>query len=291
MENLTPEQKAMLPEYRQKWIDIGLSTEPLDFERAKEAATRAYIAAGEKPPKEWAVFDSPLACARAMAMRQYNTKNPTKEQIEEHVKAQVYGCHDAVWLSFYDFFKDVGIEECKQLQPLMDLAKYCGWWAPYDEICCLQHRPVAVRLDDQQRLHGEGQPAIEYRDGFGAYVWHGTRVPKEWVMDPKNSLTPEIALYWENTEQRRAACEIMGWDNIIKMLNPKVIDKNTNPQIGTLLEVEHENIGRERFLRVQCGTGRTFAIPVPPEVQTAAEANAWTYNIAANDIYDIEVRT
>lgn len=291
MNKLTPDQEAMLPEYRQKWIDIGLSTEPLDFERAKEAATRVYISAGETPPKEWAVFDSPIACARAMAQRQYKTEFPTKAQVEEHINAQAYGCHDAAWLSFYDFFKDAGIEECEQLQPLMDLAKYCGWWAPYDEICCLQHRPVAIRRDDQQRIHAEGQPAIEYRDGFGVYMWHGVRVPREWIMDPKNSLTPEIALYWENTEQRRAACEIMGWNNIIKMLNPKVIDENTNPQIGTLLEVDHENIGRERFLRVQCGTGRTFVLPVPPEVRTAAEANAWTYNIAANDIYDIEVRT
>ena len=205
MDYLTPEQEARLPEYRQKWIEIGMATGPVDFENAKEAAIRAYKAAGHNPPEEFLVFNDPLECAIAMAERQYGP-NPTKQQIEEHVKAQVYGNQDAVWLSFYEFFMDEGIEECKKLQPLMDLAKYSGWWAPYDTVCCFIDRPDAIKVDDQNRLHGEGVPAIDYgSDLFAVYAWHGVRVPSEWITDPENSLTPEIALHWENTEKRRAA--------------------------------------------------------------------------------------
>lgn len=293
MEHLTPEQEALLPQYRDEWIKIGLSTEECDFEQAKYWAKEAYKAAGRTPPpdEEFYLFDSPMACAVAMAKREYNTDNPTKRQIEEHVRSQVYGCQDAGWLSFYKFFLDQGIEECERLRPLMELAKYCGWWAPYDVCCGLQHRPAFIKLDDQRRLHCEDGPAIGYRDGFSVYAWHGTRVPEEWIEDAENSLTPKVALHWENTEQRRAACEIIGWDNVLRILNAKVIDKDDDPQIGTLLEVNHENLGgSEKFLQVQCGTGRTFALPVPPEMSTAREANAWTYNLTANE-FNIEVRT
>ena len=289
MEKLTKEQEALLPVYRDEWTEIGLSTEPLDFEKAKAAASLAYEMAGLTPPETWYHFRSPMECAVEMAKLQYGP-TPTKSQINEHLTAQVYGNHDAPWLSFYQFFKDQGISGCERIEPLVDLAKHCGWWAPYEECCALQDRPEEVNFDDQGRTHSESGPAIRHRDGFSVYVWHGTRVPREWIEDTENSLTPEIALYWENTEQRRAACEIMGWDSILTLLNATVIDENENPQIGTLLEVNHENIGREKFLRVQCGTGRFFAMPVPPEINTALEANAWTYNIPAND-YNIEVRT
>jgi hypothetical protein len=291
IEKLTPEQWASLPHYQKKWTDIGLSTEPLNFEKAKECATKAYEAVGLTPPTEWYHFRSPMECAVEMAKKEFGD-NPTTDQIQEHINAQVYGCHDAGWLSFYNFFLDTGLEVCEPLVPIMELAKYCGWWAPYDTACALQDRPSEIHLDDQNLMHNETGPAIIYPDGYSVYGWHGTRVPREWIEDPENSLTPEVALYWENTEQRRAACEIIGWDKILEILNANVIDENENPEIGTLLEVNHENISgsTEKFLRVRCGTGRTFAIPVPPHVSTALEANAWTYNIAAND-YDIEVRT
>ena len=288
IESLTQEQVDSLPMYRDRWLAIGLSNEPLDFERAKEAATRAYKEAGLTPPERWYHFRSPMECAIEMAKIEFGD-NPTKDEINKHINAQVYGAHDAGWLSFYEFFLDAGIKECAKLKPLMDLAEVCGWWAPYDDCCALQDRPIAIKFDDQRRLHCQDGPAIEYADGFTVYSWHGVRIPGEWITNPE-SLTAEKALQLENAELRRSAIEILGWDTIISLLNGRVIDEDEDPLIGTLLEVQHESIGREKFLRVQCGTGRTFAIPVPPEMKTAIQANAWTYGMAAND-YNIEVRT
>ena len=94
---------------------------------------------------------------------------------------------------------------------------------------------------------------------------------------------------WSDLEQRRAACAIVGWHNILDQLNAVTIDANT-PEIGELLEVDIPDIGREKFLKVQCGTGRTFALPVPPEMTSAHEANAWTYGLTANE-YNPECRT
>ena len=107
----------------------------------------------------------------------------------------------------------------------------------------------------------------------------------------KPSLTGKQALEETNLERRRAACEIVGWARILDELNGKTIDKDDDPEIGELIEVNLPDAGRERFLRVRCGTGRDFAIPVPPTVQTAIEANCWTYDIPTDMLKQKEFRT
>jgi hypothetical protein len=86
-------------------------------------------------------------------------------------------------------------------------------------------------------------------------------------------------------EERRTACEILGWDNILKTLNYRVIDENPDPQIGTLIEAALPDLGEQRFLRVLCGTGRYFSLTVPPDCETAHEANAWTFGVPANEYF------
>jgi len=104
-------------------------------------------------------------------------------------------------------------------------------------------------------------------------------------------LSPETALTWENIEQRRVAAEIIGWDRVLSQLSTKTIDKDGDPQIGELIEVTLPDSGQERFLRVTCGTGRQFALPVPPNMTSALEANAWTYGVEPDLIKAIEKRT
>jgi hypothetical protein len=114
-------------------------------------------------------------------------------------------------------------------------------------------------------------------------------VPKEWI-EHRSSLDPATALTWPNVEQRRAAAEIVGWDRVITHLQPRSIDVDPDPEIGSPLEVDLPDSPRARFLRVRCGTGRTFVLPVPPDVRTAREANAWTYGIDPDSL-TLEIRT
>jgi hypothetical protein len=153
-----------------------------------------------------------------------------------------------------------------------------GFRIMHEEFCIVSDFPVHIKIDERNLPHCEDGPSHLWRDGWSIYNWHGVRVPGEWIEDRK-SLTAKTALTWENMEQRRAACEIVGWDNIIEQLDARTIDKDEDDQIGELLSVDIPDIGRENFLRVRCGTGRMFALPVPPDVKTAHEANAWTYGL------------
>ena len=173
------------------------------------------------------------------------------------------------------------------------------WWeraaiaAPFrvmhEEFCIVSDFPEILKMDAEHRPHCENGPSHRWRDGWELYHWHGVRVPDEWIKD--KALTPEIAVTWANVEQRRAACEILGWANVLSALNARVINKHRNPQIGTLLEVDLPDSGPERFLQVQCGTGRTFALPVPRDVNTAMEAQAWSYGMSPAEFAIPEVRT
>jgi hypothetical protein len=203
-----------------------------------------------------------------------------------------YGQHDAAFTAYVEFFRnELGLaDQTEKWEGNREIVENAGWYLPHKNICWVSERHTTLKVDDRGRLHCEDGPALEYPDGFGIYAWHGTKIPEEWIKD-KKSLTPEIALKHQNMEQRRAACEILGWAKILKQLNAKSIDRDEDPQIGELLEVDIPDIGKEKFIRVLCGTGREFAIPVPPEMKTALQANAWTYGIEDFKAYKPEVRT
>lgn len=285
IEKLTDEQTSKFDEYVDKWKAIGLSTEPVNFEAAKEAAILSYTLVGLPAPTKFYVADSLMD-----AIRLIKELDPSKTSSEIFYE-MTYGSQDADWLSFYDFFGEVvGLECCDRLKGLMGLSKHSGWVSFYEDTVVFQHRPETIKFDDQKRLHCEDGPAIRYRDGYSVYSWHGVTIPSEWIED-KKAITPKIALTWKNIEQRRAACEIVGWVRIVDELGAKVIDRDGDPQIGELIEVDIPDIGLERFIKVLCGTGRTFCIPVPPDTKTALEGNAWTYDLDPDMLKQIEVRT
>ena len=177
--------------------------------------------------------------------------------------------------------------------------KYAAWErcaiaAPFrvmhEEFCIVSDFPEILKVDDENRPHCETGPSHRWRDGWSLYHWHGVSIPAEWVEDKKN-LTAKTALTWPNIEQRRAACEIIGWDRILSELKARVIDEDDDPQVGTLVEASLPDAGNERFLRVVCGTGRKFALPVPRTVKSAVEAQAWTWGLDTSEFQKPEIRT
>jgi len=195
------------------------------------------------------------------------------------------------WDAFLSFFKDVAKLplDYSKYEHWLALAEHSGPRIVHKEFCIVTDRPSVLKVDDQNRPHCEDGPFCVWRDGTALYAWHGTYIPARWVTTAKPTATE--ALTWPNIEQRRAACEIVGWAAILDQLSAKTIDKDGDPEIGELLEVNLPDIGRERFLKVRCGTGRTFALPVPPDMKTAIQANAWTYGLDPKDIFNLEVRT
>jgi len=113
-------------------------------------------------------------------------------------------------------------EQTKKLSGLIEGAKNHGWWIPCENMCFVAERHNILKRDDRGLLHCENGHACAFPDGFEMYYWHGVRVPEEWIKN-KRSLSAKDALTWDNVEQRRCACEILGWENILRELNAFVL--------------------------------------------------------------------
>jgi hypothetical protein len=434
IDRLTPEQQARFGEWTKKWVDIGLSTEPADFDTATEAALKAYKLCNLDKPMVVLRMSSPYAAtiggalawsmlrdmkvkkARAQVRAQVRDQvwaqvwaqvgdqvraqvwdqvraqvrdqvraqvgdqvrdqvwaqvwdqvrdqvgaqvrdqvrdqvgdqvgdqvraqvraqvwdqvraqvrdqvraqvrdqvgAQVRDQVRDQVRAQVgdqvgasgfaaakdgynnYGINNLWWSDFaawVTYFRDVcgwENEVLEKFEITEKLVKSCGWTWWHQNVLAISDRPSVINRDVNGRLHCETGPSIAYRDGWSLYHWHGVSIPKEWVTGSKPSA--KDALTWANIEQRRAACEIVGWANVLAQLNARSIDLDNDPAVGELLEADIPDSGKERFLKVRCGTGREFVLPVPREIETALQGNLWTYGIDANDRSFIpEIRT
>ena len=205
----------------------------------------------------------------------------------------LWGSQDFYWISYYRFAQKIGCVfnegDTKRLDIMEAISSQCEWWWPFDGIVFVSQRPK-VYWDGEGRIHREDGPAVEYKGGYGLSFWRGTCIPNEWIAGGPPEADKIMSI--PNTEQRRVACEMRGWQNVIPCLpNAELVDKNPNPQIGELWQATLPDHGKECFLIVKCGTGRTFGMPVGPQFKTAREANAATYGIAPQLLDNLQFRT
>lgn len=59
------------------------------------------------------------------------------------------------------------------------LMKNTGVILPFEKTCIVCDRPTHLCLDKEERLHAEGKPAIQFRDGFSIYSHHGLKLPEK----------------------------------------------------------------------------------------------------------------
>jgi hypothetical protein len=85
---ITPEQTARFGDWAKQWIKIGLSTEPADFDRATEAALRAYDLCNLKRPMVVLRMGSPYAATVGGAMAWMMLKQ-VESQVWSQVESQV----------------------------------------------------------------------------------------------------------------------------------------------------------------------------------------------------------
>jgi len=182
------------------------------------------------------------------------------------------------------------VEQTKKLDGLWLLAQSAGWALPHKNICWVSERHCILERDERGRLHSLTGPAVAYPDGWAIYAFHGVRVPSHWI-ERADTLTASDVFKEQNAEVRRAGCEIIGWDRVLAGIDAKLIDADGDEFIGTLYRGTIPGAKECGFLKVKCGTGRDFVIPVAPGLQSAIEAQAWIAGQPLKDWMKPEVRT
>ena len=193
----------------------------------------------------------------------------TKKEIEAGRTAQIFGNHEAAWLAFYQFLLvEVELDCCKPLQGLMEMAEVCGWWTPMQDVAIFQDRPLHVKQDAGNRAHCQDGMAIQYRDGWGLYAWHGMRVQEKYIMDP---VTVEWIKEEKNAELRRVLIARYGMTNYMRDVGAKLLHTD---DWGDLYEVERGQ-GLEKALMIKVvnstkepdGTYKEYVLRCHPQLR------------------------
>jgi hypothetical protein len=200
-------------------------------------------------------------------------------------------------LAVYDAYARVSHHTCDPFAGLVETARSAGWWWPFRDVAVVCERPMAYRTDREGRLHADDGPALAYRNGFSAYMWHGRPVPR-WVV---HRPTVDRIGAEQNVEVRRCAIESLGWSRFAEEAGLRQVDACPDPgnpgERLTLHDVPRKVWGRAvRVLICVNGTedldgGRhTFGLLVPAGMDSAMGAAAWGYGLTAEEYATLQRR-
>lgn len=195
---------------------------------------------------------------------------------------------DASWSDFCISVKKETYWQRESTIPL-SLFKYCGWIFPFESICIICNRPSQLSLDGEARLHAEGEPAIQFADGYSLYSYHGVTLPEKYGRLHPEQWQAQWLIEEDNAELRRVLIQGIGYSRICQELQATELD---SWQEYTLIRVDADIDGvnysdfeaiddsfqREPIylLKMTCpSTEFVHAMRVPPDMQSAREAIRW----------------
>lgn len=144
----------------------------------------------------------------------------------------------------------------------------------FDGICLVSDCPTRLSLDSENNFHGEGEPAIEFGDGFfRQYIYHGVTIPEKYGMLHPHQWQSKWILEEKNAEIRRLLIQTIGYGRICQELQAQTIDSYLE---YTLLKINEVDIEPMYLLKMICpSTGFIHVLRVPPNITSAREAICW----------------
>jgi hypothetical protein len=200
---------------------------------------------------------------------------------DELIDKAIFNCIEPeVWAStrasLYGFC--ISVLNCDRNQKLWSayqlLLENCGWIFPHTKICLVCDRPRFVCFDNQQRLHAEGSPALQFADQFSVYAHHGVRIPERYGRVPSKEWQSEWLLSEKNAELRRVLIQGIGYAKIYQELQAIKLDTWNG---YTLLKINSDvDVDPIYLLKMTCpSTGYVHVLRVPPDIHSAREAITW----------------
>lgn len=143
------------------------------------------------------------------------------------------------------------------------------YWTAHPEI----HKELVGENGDSARYHNLSGPAVR-SDIEDLYYVHGVAVPAHAVVAPELITVQEI-LEEKNTETQRVLIEQMTWPVFIDKSGAKCVDTRKNERDQQVEQLFEMPVGPRRLMVYDPSTGRRYALGVPVETKTCAEAQAW----------------
>lgn len=266
---LTPQQWAKVPYYKEKWEKIGLEYREIDKPKA-EALLRKCLAIANLNPQEYVFLASPKACEDEINRRADNKK------WEYYSLDRFYqgGNINAGYCCFYDFL----IEEVKKPDPdtmkiwevFRDVCAELHYFFVFDTVVFCSEKPLYMMFNKENQLHADNKPCAIYKDGFGMYALNGVRMPKHIVETPADKLDPELFQKIENAEIRREFIRKVGIERVVK--NAEIMDMKGDYELLKFLVPKAQVKERVYLKMINPSIGTYHVEGVPPTCKTVADA-------------------
>lgn len=161
----------------------------------------------------------------------------------------------------------------KEWQLFQVLVENAFWILAYENVCFVCDRPTKINFDDRRRLHAEGEPAIEFADGYSLYAYHGVNLPRKYGYLHPKKWRSQWLLEETNAELRRVLIQAIGYERICQELQTTELDLFRE---YTLLKIDDADVEPIHLLKMNCpSTGQIHALRVPPNLTSAREAIRW----------------
>ena len=176
-----------------------------------------------------------------------------------------------MWCAYYAFYEFLTPLVPRPLSPkvatllnvwLAQLRSSFIWWS-LEGAAIFSERPVAIHRDREGRLHGDGQMACAFADGWGVFARHGVLLPEKYGSVPAEDWQARWLLSETNAELRRVLIEGMGYERILKDLDAKHLETWREYNLYRIDGVDVEPValcamtcpstGRRHVLRVRPG--------------------------------------
>lgn len=289
IKQLTPEQEAKIPEYVERGLKVGLSTEPINKTEVESAMNSLYKAHGYAEPRIYYARSPREGMAMTQALRENGLMDT--EQLAEIIKHQkttwqpgaIYGNQDLEWLYLYKFINDeLPVEKFNgPLEETLRVAELCGWYWPHDNYVVVTERPVKYSSKNNV-LHCEDGPAIEYSDGYAVYVLNGVRMSGVEHLMSKDA-NPKDILNVKNAEQRAELIKLFGIDKLFYELNPQKLDTYEGYELYSVMV--YEGIPRIYLKMNNPSVDEVHIEAVHPDCTTVKQALAWRNTGTVTDDY------
>lgn len=182
----------------------------------------------------------------------------------------------------------MSVSDVDILLPIVDALEaglFLFWMLP-DEVVCVPHPSISI-VD--QRVHRPDGPAVAWESGECHWFWRGVWVP-QWLIEAPSKITSQSIMSERNQELRRCMIERFGAERLIREGNAQLVSEDQYGRLWrcdfgdrdpyTIVEVRNATIDPD-------GTHRTYFLSVPPAMNTAHEAVAWTYGLTPEQYHDV----
>ncbi len=231
-----------------------------------------------------------LSALRARAAPEHGPGGPLPAFADQCVTGQF----DAAGIGSDLVYRQLGITAVRpdygeRLDLLAALARSCGPWWPYPEVCVLTERPVRFEVQPWSPgggrswlvLHSLDGPALAWRDGFAIHAWYGAEVPERFST---GEATAEDWLSEPNAEFRRLIAERMGY---AWLLDEMAAHQIASDEYGTLWRISSHRDRAEDVVVVDVanstpepdGSRRRYVLRVPPDQRVPRDAIGWTFGL------------